>query len=443
VVALLAALCAAAALGALRRRRAKVAARGPWAPVPLRAPLSAPLPSARTPPAPARAPLRAPAPAARQGAAALGALVVGPTPGAPPRALAPLRRPEPLRPPASGGGPPPPAPARPVPHPAPLARPAPRAPPGGDPSLLSPRPPAPCAPPAPLHARPALPLPRLPRRADGVGFGALPRSDLTFIVGALECGFVEVEERVPPLALSFDEEKLPGFAGSASVSARLRVKPHPVPRTGGAAGAWARGAARHGKAVGVAMPGCRGARMLAAARCVEDEWARRSLRGGFAVLGARVDTPCASLPVLADELPVTPYARRDEPVWVRNWAPAATGPHFLLAKITELTIGGHSDIVRVRLDGSTDKSGLVDVHRSRMVLQDPKKKDVRGSRARPPAGLEVVKVAPAGADGETWKVAWRGGATTVEGAGVVWHFSGSDGRPLADAVLGVPWGHKA
>ena len=38
-----------------------------------------------------------------------------------------------------------------------------------------------------------------------------------------------------------------------------------------------------------------------------------------------------------------------------------------------IPIGGHSDIVRVRLDGTTDKAGLVDAHRSRLLLREPKK----------------------------------------------------------------------
>ncbi len=430
-------LAAAAALCFLRRRRAKVAAEGPWAPVPACVPLRAPAPSARVPPA--RAPLRAPAAAAGQGVTALGALAGAPRPSAPPRAAGPPPRP-PAHAAAPGGGPPRPAPARATPRLAPLLAPLPAPPPrgAGGGALRAPRPPAHGAPPAPLRPRPALPQPRLPRRAAAAP-GPLPSADLIFVIGALDCGFVDVPDAASPLVLDFDEEKLPGFAGSTSVSARIRVRPHPVPR-GGAGAAWARGSQKHGKAAAVVMPGCRGARLLAAARFVEDEWKRRTLRGGFAVLGARVDTPCGSLPVLADELPVSPYARRDEPVWVRNWAPAPA-PRFLLAKITELTIGGHSDIVRVRLDGTTDKGGLVDVHRSRMVLKDPKKKDARGSRARPPGGVEALRAAPGGGDGEKWKVTWHGGVTTVEGAGVVWHLA-AGGRALAETVLDVPWGHK-
>jgi hypothetical protein len=375
----------------------------------------------------------------------VGELTCAPPPVGPPPQLVALPPPPPLAAPLPPLKiPPHPVLARFTLPPFPLVRPAVWHPPSAEGGLRAPQPPQRGALPAPHPVTPSLPRPRLPRRSAGGGGGggesvAFPSTELIFICGALDCSFAAVEDRTPPLTLGYSEEKLPGFAGSASVSVRVRVRPQPAPPSGGAACAWARGAEMHGRAVGIAMPGCRGARMLAAARCVEDEWARRSLRGGFAVLGARVYTPCASLPVLADELPVTPYARRDEPVWVLNWVPAA-GPRFLLAKITELTIGGHSEIVRVRLDGTTDKSGLVDVHRSRMVLKDPKKKDVRGSRARTPGGLEVLRVAPADADGKIYRVAWWGGETTVEGAGVVWHFADAKGAPLASRVLEVPWG---
>ena len=236
----------------------------------------------------------------------------------------------------------------------------------------------------------------------------------------------------------------------------LWISPHFSPTTTPAAH-FARALDAHGKAAGVSMPGCRGLRMLPAFRRVEEVGRPPAVLAGFAILGLAEGAPAASLPILASELPVGPYSRKDEVVLVRDWrgggSGSGSGSHFFKATVMELTIGGHSEIMRVREAGSKDKSGVHDVHRSRVLLGDPRKRDVRGSRAHPPGQLEVVRVEKGGGEEGPWRVHWRRGGATLEEFSVLWHLrvplpppaqgQPEEGAPLLlERMFGIPAGTK-
>jgi len=173
------------------------------------------------------------------------------------------------------------------------------------------------------------------------------------------------------------------------------------------------------------------------------------LLAGFAILGSTDRVPGPAIPILADELPVSAASRPDSEIAVRDWREHAPGGGtsaiFFKAIVKELSVGGHSEMIRVM--DCTEKKNY-DVHRSRILLWDPRGKENRGDRVNSPAQLEYGgKAAPSGGkeDGD-WKVLWRNGPqnnfSACEHWSVLWHLrKGGDGdSPAIDRIVDVPWG---